>query len=294
MKPFREVTVGESAELLPFLLTNWSGVKRKTVQGWLKFRQVTVNGDAVTRFNHRLVPGDIVGVAREPVARKGGRLGTGLRIRYEDEHVIVIEKPSGLLSMASERERDRTAFAQLMRHVRQGDPRSRERVFIVHRLDKETSGLMIFARSETAKRRLQDNWDATTKRYLALVEGRLAHREGCFESHLDESDPLRVKSFPNARPRTRPARTEYRVLRETTRCSLVELTLVTGRRHQIRVHVAGAGCPIVGDVRYGARGNPAGRLGLHAAFLELKHPLNDTPLSFESPLPRELAIFDRW
>lgn len=295
MNAFREVTVREPAELLKFLLGEWSGVRRKVVQEWLKFRQVTVNGEAVTQFNHPLIRGDVVAVRREPAAAKPtGRLGSGMRIRFEDDHLIVVEKPSGLLSMASERERNRTAYAQLVTHVRRGNPRSRERIFIVHRLDKETSGLMVFARSEAAKRQLQGDWEKTTKRYLAVIEGRLPASKGRFESLLDESDPLRVKVSAVPGSNSRPARTDYRVVREGGRCSLVELTLLTGRRHQIRVQLAAAGCPIVGDDRYGATSNPAGRMVLHSAFLEFVHPNDRRIMTFESALPRELTIFDRW
>lgn len=281
-------------ELLGFLRAAWPDVKRKTLQNWLKFRRVTVNGRAVTQFNHPLQAGDVVALGGETVAEPGSRLGSGIRIRFEDEHLIVIEKPSGLLSMASERERDRTAFAQLMKHVRRGNPRSRERVFIVHRLDKETSGLMVFARSESVKAQLQSHWGETTKRYLAVTEGRPSKPAGRFESHLDESDPLRVKSLEQAGAKSRHAVTDYRLVRAGARCALIELTLVTGRRHQIRVQLAGAGCPIVGDQRYGARTDPAGRLGLHSFQLKFQHPVTGEPKSFESAPPRELSGFEGW
>lgn len=294
MSASQQVTVQQPAELLKFLLATWPEAKRKTLQNWLKFRQVSVNGEAVTRFNHPLSRGDIVAIGKSAPSAPAGKIGAGIRIRHEDGHLIVIEKPSGLLSMASERERDRTAYAQLMHHARRGDPKSRERVFIVHRLDKETSGLMVFARSEEAKRFLQDHWDQTKKRYLAVTTGRPRAESGRYETHLDESDPLRVRSLPKPGNKTRHAVTEYRVIQSCERHSLVELTLVTGRRHQIRVHLAGDGCPIIGDERYGNGSNPAGRLGLHSASLEFRHPVTKQQLRFESPLPPELAKFDRW
>lgn len=289
MNPFRETKVGHPAALLQFLQEHWSDLRRKTLQEWLRHRRVTVNGELVTRYNHPLRVGDTVAIGREAATPGRARLGSGLRICLEDEHLIVIDKPAGLLSMASERERDRTAFAQLMNHVRRGNPRSRARVFIVHRLDKETSGLMVFARTESAKQTLQEGWQQVTKRYLAIVEGRLPCAAGRIESHLDESDPFRVRSLERASAGTRPATTEYRVLREGSRSSLVALTLVTGRRHQIRAHLAGLGCPIQGDPRYGAATNPARRLALHAAELVIPHPVDGRILRFESPLPSELA-----
>ena len=161
-------------------------------------------------------------------------------------------------------------------------------MWIVHRLDRETSGLMVFAKTEAAKRTLQAHWDQAEKRYLAVVEGNPPADHGVLRSHLDESGPFKVHSAP-AGERTRHAVTHYRVMKQIATRALIELTPETGRRNQIRVHLADAGCPIVGDHKYGARTNPARRLGLHASFLQFPHPLSGELLRFESPLPRELA-----
>jgi 23S rRNA pseudouridine1911/1915/1917 synthase len=281
-------TVERPAELLAFLFACRPEVKRTKVRQWLKHGSVHVNGKPITRSNHLLQAGDVVSIHRKDEAPAEGRLPSGMKVLFEDAALVVIEKPEGLLSMASETQRDKTAYAFLTNYVRRGNPRRRDRVWIVHRLDRETSGLMVFAKTEAAKLALQADWRKTDKRYLAVVEGRPPADHGVLRSHLDESSPFKVHSAPPSE-RTRRAVTHYHVVKQTATLALVELTPTTGRRNQIRVHLADAGCPIVGDQKYGAQTNPARRLGLHASCLQFEHPLSGELLRFESPLPRELA-----
>jgi 23S rRNA pseudouridine1911/1915/1917 synthase len=147
---------------------------------------------------------------------------------------------------------------------------------------------MVFAKTAPAKEQLQSQWESFEKRYEAVVEGTLPLAKGIWKSDLDESNPHHVHVRPSSE-RTRHAVTLYRVLKKSPQRSLVELTLETGRRHQIRVHLAHAGCPVVGDEKYGAKTNPAGRLGLHAASLRFKHPVSGEELRFTSPLPKPLV-----
>jgi 23S rRNA pseudouridine1911/1915/1917 synthase len=193
-----------------------------------------------------------------------------------------------LLSIATDEGEGRTAYAILTDHVRGGNRQSRARVWIVHRLDRETSGLMVFAKNEAAKRALQDNWDAAEKKYLAVVEGAPPRESGVLESQLDESDVAKVRVVAEG-PSTRRAVTHYRVKKKGGATTLLELTLETGRRHQIRVQLAEAGCPIVGDKRYGARTNPVRRVALHAARLSFPHPVTGEAMRFESVLPGEVG-----
>jgi len=281
-------TVEQPAELLAFLFACRPEVKRTKVRQWLKYGLVQVNGRSIKRFNHPLQAGDLVSIRAKGEVRAEGLLPPGMEVLFEDASLIVIEKPENLLSMASATQRDKTAYAFLTRYVRRGNSQSPERVWIVHRLDRETSGLMVFAKTEVAKRTLQAHWHLVEKRYLALVEGNPPADHGVLTSHLDESGPFKVYS---ARPsdRTRHAVTHYRVIRRIASRTLIELTPKTGRRNQIRVHLADAKCPIVGDRKYEARTNPARRLGLHASTLEFKHPLSEELLRFESPLPQDLA-----
>lgn len=280
--------VEHPAELLAFLFAIRPEAKRAKVRQWLEHGSVQVNGRSITRFNHPLQTGDVVSIRAKHEALAEGLLPPGLKVVFEDASLIVIEKPAGLLSMANETERHKTAYAFLTDYVRRGNPRSPERVWIVHRLDRETSGLMVFAKSEAAKRALQANWRQADKRYLAVVEGRPPADHGVLRSHLDESRPFKVYSAPRSE-QTRHAVTNYRVMKQNATCTLIELNPKTGRRHQLRVHLADADCPIIGDHKYGARTNPARRLGLHASALQFTHPSSGEQLRFESPLPQELA-----
>lgn len=280
--------VEQPTPLLAWLFAAWPDAKRNTVRDWLKSRHVAVNGQVVSQFDHLLQPGDQVTIRNQPLAAPNTRLAGGILIRHEDDTVLVIEKPPGLRSIASEAEVDATAYAQLTEHVRRGNPRSRERVWIVHRLDQETSGLMVFARNEEAKKLLQDNWDAVEKKYRAVVEGAPPKEAGVFDSNLDESDRFRVRVAPES-PFTRRAITRYRVEKRGPKLSLVELTLETGRRHQIRVQLGAAGCPIVGDKRYGAQTDPIKRVALHACALRFSHPVTKKEMQFISPLPGDFG-----
>jgi 23S rRNA pseudouridine1911/1915/1917 synthase len=281
-------TVAAPAELLEFLFAAWPEVKKKQVRTWLKFQAVTVNGRPVSQFNHPLRAGDVVAIRSDRFAVPKTVLPSGMKVFFEDATLIVIEKPAGLLSIASEAEQEKTAYFQLTEYLRRQKENARDRVWIVHRLDRETSGLMVFAKTPEAKEALQAGWDKAEKQYEAVVEGRLRAERGTFESDLDETNPFKVRSAPRS-DITRHAVTHYRVLARSEWRTLVQLTLETGRRHQIRVHLADAGCPIVGDTKYGAKSDPAKRLGLHACGLRFFHPVTKKEMRFTSPLPKELA-----
>jgi 23S rRNA pseudouridine1911/1915/1917 synthase len=280
--------VEQPAELLAFLLLHWPEVKRTKVRQWLKHGQTLVNGEVVTRHDHPLFPGDIVSIDTGGQSRAEGVLPKGMRIIFEDEAVLVIEKPADLLSIATEGQKEKTAHAHLMKYINGGQARGKKRIWIVHRLDRETSGLMVFAKTESAKETLQAKWSQTEKRYLAIVEGRLPAAEGELRSHLDESRTYKVHAAKES-ARTRLAITEYKVIQQTATRSLLELTLRTGRRNQIRVQLAQAGCPVLGDTKYGPENQPATRLALHASSLSFPHPVTGNQCEFESPLPEQLA-----
>lgn len=281
-------TVEHPAELLAFLLTRYPDVKKTTIRQWIKHGSVLVNGELTTRAKQPVESGDTVAIRAKGDVLAENLLAPGMHVLFEDASILVIEKPENLLSMASAAERKKTAYAFLTSYVRRGDPRSRNRVWIVHRLDREASGLMVFAKTKDAKRGLQFHWSKAEKRYLAVVEGSTPRASGVLRSYLDETNPLKVYSSRRSAS-TRLAVTHYRVVKHNATHTLVELTTETGRRNQIRVQLADAGCPIIGDPKYGARTNPARRLGLHAGSLKFKHPLTGELLSFESPLPKELA-----
>lgn len=284
----RQIRVAAPDTLQNFLFSHFSDVKRIKVKQWLKFGSVTVNGKKQTRHDHALNEGDSIEVLSVSESRSASLLPKSMKVIYEDDSILVIDKPPNLLSIASEAEQQRTAYALLTHYVRGGNPRSRERVWIVHRLDQETSGLMIFARTEAAKLALQESWEDAEKRYFAVVEGSPTDDSGTVRSFLDERNPHHVRSVPESE-HTRHATTHYRIIKRSERFALVELTLVTGRRHQIRVQMKEIGCPVAGDEKYGAKTNPAGRLALHSCHLSIRHPVTDESMSFDSPLPASLA-----
>jgi 23S rRNA pseudouridine1911/1915/1917 synthase len=243
---------------------------------WLADGRVRVNGEVVRR-------GDVAVGAEDRVelGRPSRALPEPLRLVYQDEDVFVIDKPAGLLTIATDTERTRTAY-RLLRdwaHVQ-----AYGRIFIVHRLDRETSGLIVFARSPAAKAALQAQFEARTPEriYVARVEGIVRAPEGELTSRLVQDRALRVRM--GAGRASKPAITRYRVLERYRDTTLLELALVTGRRGQIRVQLAALGHPIVGDRAYGSRRNPFGRVCLHATRLGFVHP-SGTRVVFESPVP---------
>ena len=284
----KPVTVSTPGELLAFLFSTWPETKKTKIRSLLKRQSVTVNGGPVTQFNHPLQPGDVVRISPVRYAAPKSSISSGIKVWFEDAHLIVIDKPSGLLSIASNAEDEKTAYFQLTNYLRGSNRRGSERVWIVHRLDKETSGLMVFAKTPEAKEFLQGHWEENEKHYEAVVEGRLRNKAGVFSCDLDESNKFKVR-IAKASAMTRHAITHYNVLAEDSKVSLVRLRLETGRRHQIRVQLAAEGCPVIGDEKYGAATDPAGRLGLHATFLKFSHPATREEMRFTSPLPKALA-----
>lgn len=255
---------------------------RNSIKEWLRHGRILVNGAAVTRHDHLVGPADRITLASasavlHPVPH--------LAILYEDEHLIAVEKPCGLLSVATDVEKDDTAFTRLAAILKS---RNAGRPYVVHRLDRETSGVLLFARSPEMRDRLQQSWDAVEKTYFAVVDGTPRDAAGTIENHLIEGKNLRVRI---GRPGgdAKLAITHYRVLGTRGSHNALEVKLGTGRKHQIRVHLASLGCPVIGDELYGARTKPARRLGLHAWKLSFEHPATGERIEVESPIPKELS-----
>ncbi len=212
------------------------------------------------------------------------RLPHGLAVLYEDKDILLVDKPAGLLTVATEHESLRTAHSILTEYIRTGCGRCRKRLFVVHRLDRDTSGVLIFAKSEEAKERLQARWKETEKKYLAIVHGPVEKKTGTITSYLAEDKDYNVYATQDS-TKGRLARTVYRVIREKKALSLLELTLLTGRKNQIRVHLADIGHPILGDVKYGRGDDRPARMALHARFISFRHPVSGKQLTFESEVP---------
>ena len=208
----------------------------------------------------------------------------GLRILYEDRDVLVVDKPAGLLTMGTDSDKTRTAYFFLTDYVRKGYSKSRNRIFIVHRLDRETSGIIIFAKNVEAKFRLQNQWKDTQKKYLAVVHGQCAKTSGTITTYLAENNAHIVYSTLD-KAKGKLSSTAYKVLKQTKDFALLELDLLTGRKHQIRVHLAGIGHAVVGDRKYGTGDRDHMRLALHAISLSFEHPFTQQRLTFESKVP---------
>jgi 23S rRNA pseudouridine1911/1915/1917 synthase len=282
-------TATEPAPLLPFLLAHWPEVKRTKVKQWLRFDAIKVNGRTITQHDHKLQPGDVVSIQPQKAPPATTPLPAGLSIIHEDDELLVIRKPVNLLTIATDTERDKTAFRIMTDYLRESTHGRHDRLWIVHRLDRETSGLLVLAKSEEAKGWLQENWHRMDKRYLAIVEGTMKVPSGKLVNHIDETQPHRVYALDHTTATTREAVTHYRVLGTGYGRSLLEITLETGRRHQIRAQLAAADSPIVGDDKYGAKSDPVKRIALHASDLKLLHPHDERELSFHSPLPQDLG-----
>jgi 23S rRNA pseudouridine1911/1915/1917 synthase len=208
-----------------------------------------------------------------------------INVVFEDESVVVVDKPAGLLTMATETEKEKTLYATLRARANRKKPV--EKIFIVHRLDREASGLLVFAKTIEAKERLQDQFKDHTagRRYFAAVEGRIAAVDFSIRSHLAENAAYRVYSTEK-KGSGKLAVTHVHVVRRNPKTTLVQVRLETGRKHQIRVHLAEQGHPIVGDKIYGSRSNPIRRLALHGEYLSFRHPRTGKGMEFESRYPK--------
>lgn len=212
----------------------------------------------------------------------------GLFILHEDPYLLVVDKAAGLLTIATETDRERTAYRLLTQYVRKGFSRSGQRVFIVHRLDRDTSGVLVFAKTESVKRHLQEHWPEVRKTYLAVVYGTPPKREGMIVSHLAENAAHRVYSTPDP-AKGQLAKTAWRVLQTFRAFSLLEIDLLTGRKNQIRVHLSESGFPVVGDRKYGRADDAHKLLALHARSIAFGHPVTGARLVFEAPIPRHFT-----
>jgi 23S rRNA pseudouridine1911/1915/1917 synthase len=284
----RALPPAAAGPLLPWLLAALAPMPRTRVKQLLRFGRVTVNGIPTTRFDHPLEAGDRVVIAATRPDPGGDVLcRAGVRIVHEDADLIAIDKPSGLLSVATDGEKADTAFARLNTYLA---ARRAGRPFVVHRLDRETSGLLLFARTPVVRDRLQAGWARVEKTYLALVEGEPRPPEGTVRNFLTEGKDLRVRASESPRAGSKEAVTRYRVVAARRERTLIEVELGTGRKHQIRVHLAGLGCPVVGDLVYGTPADRAERLGLHAWRLAFDHPATGRRVDLESPPPAELSL----
>lgn len=271
--------VKENEILIEFLKKMFSNLSKNSVKSLLHNEKVFVNGNMTTKYNYELNVGDVVEI-REKVAKN-------IDIIYEDKDIIVINKPSGLLTVATEKEKNKTAYHLVMEYLKKKNKNNR--IFVIHRLDKDTSGIIMFAKNERAKHLYQDNWNDIVKKrcYYAVIDGKMENKEGTIKSYLKENGNM-VYSVKDRSGKL--AITEYKVLKERKNISLLDINLKTGRKNQIRVHMKENKTPILGDLKYGEKSKLINRLALHAYKLELVNPVTKKLLTFEINMPNEFKM----
>lgn len=277
----RSVAVKEEGTLLPFLFQLLSEQSKSSVKALLTHRQILVNGSVTTQFNTPLMPGDEVTVSYE---RGKVELNNPLlHIVWEDDDLIVVNKKNGLLSVSNARVKERTAYHILSDYVKKTNPRNK--IFVLHRLDRDTSGLMMFAKNQRVQKSLQSNWNSaiTQRTYVAVVEGRPEKDSDLIVSNLVENAKMQV--YVTTEGDGKESITRYHVTRSNGRYSLLELDLETGRKNQIRAQMQSIGHSIAGDYKYGAETDPAGRLMLHARRLYFIHPTTGEEMRFDTRIP---------
>lgn len=266
----KEFKVKEECELLPFLISKYPHLSRNAVKSLLSNHQVAVNGAPVSQFNLKLAKEDVVIVSKNRISKKNRK---DLPIIFENHEFIVIDKPSGLLSVASDTEKGRTAYRMVNDYVQQKDKHNR--IYVVHRLDEDTSGVLMFAKNPKIRDELQKNWSEIVKsrRYYAIVEGQLNKKEDTLINYLKENSLNLMYVTKNSKDKdAKKCVTHYKVVKENKDYSLLDINIDTGRKNQIRVQLGNIGHYVLGDDKYGEPANPLKRLALHSYELSFVHP----------------------
>ncbi|MDD2390281.1 MAG: RluA family pseudouridine synthase [Desulfobacterales bacterium] len=278
-----KITASESGSILEVLKKAMGTDSNTRIRKYVRHGRVLCNGQRVLRPDMNINSGDVLEVTRAPAVASKRRVEPPVPVLYEDNDVIAVEKPAGMLTAGSGSEKN-PSLHRLLRDYVQENAFHRTGVFVVHRLDREVSGVLIFAKSREIQMRIKQSWPTTEKRYYALVEGCPPKVEGTVESWLAEDEQQKVRSVPQS-PEARYAVTHYRTLKPVGDHMLLEIRLETGRKNQIRVHMADIGCPIVGDRRYGASDRFVRRIRLHGFLFEFNHPVSGERLRIDSPMP---------
>ncbi len=274
-------TVKETSKLMEFIMKKLDGISRNKAKRMLANKHISVNGDRITQYDYELKPGMVVEI-KKPDEKERFR-NKWLEIVYEDKYIVVINKHEGILSNSPTKERD---TAQSILNDYFVATRQRCRAHTIHRLDRDTSGLMVFAKDKKVALMFEEDWKGTVydRRYVAVLSGTPEEHKGQVKSWLKDNKAFITYSSPTDNG-GKYAVTDYEVLVSNKHYSLVQLHLETGRKNQIRVHMQDIGHPVVGDSKYGNGVNPIGRLALHAYKLCFHHPLKDKDMEFETPYP---------
>lgn len=287
-----EFKVHKPLPLMEYLMSKLPTLGRNKIKSFLSHHQVLVDGMPVSRFDFELASEDVVTVLK--YGKKGKmQEEEPLPILYEDDDFIVINKPSGLLSIASDKEREKTAYRMLNNYVRKSNPKSR--IFILHRIDRDTSGVLVVAKNVTIRDALQKHWNdlVSARGYYAVVTGKMEKEKGTFHTWMIENSTNLMFSS-HKKGEGQEAITHYEVMEENESYSLLDVHIDTGRKNQIRVHMKESGHPVIGDDKYGNGENPLKRLGLHAYQLTFKHPITKKIMTFKAPMPSEfMTLFTK-
>ncbi len=274
----KEEIIKEESKLLDYLLKKFNHLSRNSVKHLLTNKQIIVNNKVVTKHDYLLKEGD-------KISFNGKEKKAPLKIIYEDDLFLAVDKPNGLLTVATDKEKEKTAYVEINKYLKE---KGLKKVYVLHRLDKDTSGVLVFCKDEKVKNELQEKWNEiiNERRYIAVIEGKLNKKEGVIKSFLKESKTKMV--YSSNKKDGKLSVTEYRVLKESDKYSLVDINLLTGRKNQIRVHFKDIGHPLVGDKKYESNYNPLNRLCLHAYLLSFNY-LNNKYV-FKSEIPQELTL----
>lgn len=279
----KEFKVHEECELLAFLFAKFPNLSRNAVKSILSGHFVAVNGAPVSQYNLLLSKDDVVIVSKQRITKKNRQ---DLPIIFENEEFIVINKPSGLLTIPSDNEKGRTAYRMVNDYMQQKDKHSR--IFVVHRLDEDTSGVLMFAKNAKIKDILQKNWSEIVleRGYYAVVEGKMKEKEKTLTNYLAENS-LNLMYVTNDKVKGKKCVTHYNVMKSNNEYSLLDVKIDTGRKNQIRVQLGHLGNHVIGDDKYGEPKDPLKRLGLHAYKLKLIHPISKKVYEFTAEMPKE-------
>lgn len=277
-------TVKENTTLLEFLMLSFAGKSRNAIKSLLGGSLILVDGKLISQFNHPLKVGQVMTVLAEKVAPE--RPMIGLKIIHEDELMIIVNKHSGLLTNSSSKERVKTAYAMINSHVQKTSATSR--VFVVNKLDRETSGIIIFAKDEKTQKFLIEDWEKSIPEqvYVALVEGEVRKEKDTLTSYMKQSKALIVHSSQNETYGEK-AITNYEVFRRKKGSTLLKINIETKVKNQIRVHMQEMKHPIVGDKKYGAKTNAIGRMALHLKTVQITHPATKKKITFDTEIPNK-------
>jgi 23S rRNA pseudouridine1911/1915/1917 synthase len=268
--------------LINLLIEEFKTSSRTRIKKMILHGSITVNGKVVTNPILKIRPGDLIEYTKyhAPLNTQDAPFP----VLYEDDDLIAVVKPAGLLTYG-EKGTTGTSLYRMINDFLRDRSKGNEKIFVCHRLDREVSGILVFAKSEDIQDQIKEKWKETVKRYYALVEGKPPQNDGTVESWLKENKAQKVYSAKES-PEAKFAVTHYKVIKELPEQTLLEIKIDTGRKHQIRVHLSDLGCPIVGDWKYGAIRKVVGHIRLHAFYFAMKHPVTGHPLEFKTQMPR--------